>query len=224
MKKKIIIPIIVVLAAAVIGTGCFFAVKNGKKPDTPETPKTVGLPYSPDDKLYIESSVPFTGMNPDNGGKTGEYIAGLNMKNLSGEHLVWADVTVKLQDGETLTFRAEEVPSGQSVCAFETGNKRWKTDVSIEKIEINAEYTSKSVMSEQLLDVKTDYVDITVKNISKNTVDKVIVSYHPMVNGVYYGGKVYTQEITSLAAGEETALKALECFLDGAAVTAVRAS
>ena len=190
-----------------------------------ESEKTDGeqiIPYKIDDgKLIVESVFQLSGTNPDCNDEEGENIGSIQLKNSSEEFLEKADIIIKLDDGSQLTFRVEDIPAGKSVLAFDINNQVYDTKNAIEEITADTSYSEASLL-ENKVSADTADLQITLENISGDTLENLTVTYHCIFDDAYYGGKSYVKTVESLGAGETTALDASECYLGEAEVVKVQ--
>lgn len=181
------------------------------------------FPYKLEDgKLEVASVFQFTGINPDCNDEEGEDICSIQLKNCSGEYLNYADITVELSDGTKREFRIEDIPSDQSVLAFEVKNQSYDGQAKVIKITAKTSYTEDVSLEEDAISIAEDVSGIHITNISSEELGNIAVKYHCYMDDMYFGGTAYEGSVESLAAGEEVVLEAPECYLGEAAVTQLK--
>lgn len=171
----------------------------------------IEFPYeSEDGKIKIDSLFQFTGFNPDCQNEEGENIAGIQLTNISSQHLTKAAIVMHLEDGALLEFDVWDVPAGRNVLAFS------KQNISIE----NSQNCKKIVCETSLEDetpLKLKYVvdgtEITVTNMSGVDLTGVKVYCHNVLEETYFGGTTYCYEINLLKNGQSTVVDAFDCIM-----------
>lgn len=188
-----------------------------------ELEKGLEFPYKLEKgKLEVASVFQFTGINPDCNDEDGEDICSVQLKNCSGEYLNYADITVELSDGTKREFRIEDIPSDQSVLAFEEKNQSYDGQAKVTKITAKTSYTEDASLEEDVISITEDASGIHITNISSEELGNIVVKYHCYMDDMYFGGTAYEGSVESLAAGKETVLEASECYLGEAAVTRLK--
>lgn len=180
------------------------------------------FPYELEDgKLSIESIFQFTGFNPDNGNQEGENIAALTVLNQSEQHLVSAEITVKLADNTELTFELTDVPAGQSVMVFEKENKIYELNDTCEDIKDTAEFETENVRMEDSFSIDVQGTAVTLTNNSEGDISNLLLHCHCLIGDSYFGGLTYTYPVESIPAGQSVTVEADDCYLGEAAVVRI---
>lgn len=197
--------------------------ENSSVSETEETKQTsVEFPYKLDDgKLEVESVFQYSGMNPDCEDEEGDDIAAIQLKNCSDEYLQSAECTVIVENGTELTFSVEGLPAGSTVMAFEVENKEFAAGQTIKNIETEASYSAEASLCEETIEISVDDSQISLKNMTAETVQNMTVTYHCILDDVYFGGKSYQKKVESLGVGESITVDASECYLGEAAVVKI---
>jgi len=180
-------------------------------PAPPSTPGTY-LCLLEDGALAVNSLFTSDVPNPDEDDEPVTDLASLQVTNIGNQFLKRADITVILQDDTELTFLVTNLPAGKSLFAF---------DVNSTSVE-NTEYQSISSVAEWLaegeqlpdgLAITVDENLITITNNSGSDMTNLTVTYHCLMDTVYYGGLSYTKTVAALPGGKSAALSAEECWL-----------
>lgn len=174
-----------------------------------------------DGMLTVQSIFQFSGMNPDVDDLYGEDIAGLQMTNTSQEYLLWAEAAAILEDGTTLTFRAEDVPPGKTVMAFCLEHEALDRIESCEMVYGYAEFDPEDMMRTDLVRISVSGTEITVKNVSGRDLTNLNVYCHGVLDDSYFGGTTYRYTVESLPDGKSAVIHAVDCFLGMAEVVRV---
>lgn len=193
------------------------------EPEQTEPPvyDTVSFPVEIENGLVVRSIFQFSGMNPDADNMFGEEIAGVQMVNTSEEHLTRAEITAVLGDGTTLTFLAEDVPAGETVTAFCLEHERLPNADMCEDIFGWAEFESEDPRNPELVEIRVDGTEITIKNVSGRSLTELNVFCHSVLDGSCFGGTTYSYQIAALPAGRSAVVIAEDCFLGMAEVVRV---
>lgn len=185
------------------------------EPEQTEPPvyDTVSFPVEIDSGLVVQSMFQFSGMNPDVDNMFGEELAGIQLVNTSDEHLARAQITAVLADGTTLTFTAEDVPAGKTAMAFCLEQERLPDTDMCEEIFGWAEYESADPRNPELVQISVSGTEITIKNVSGESLTDLNVFCHSVLDNSYFGGSTYSYRIASLPAGGSAVVIAEDCFL-----------
>lgn len=191
------------------------AVPTGPEPT--QTPTSAGRELFPLEleggRLIAQSLFRFSGMNPDCDDLFGEDIAGLQMTNTSDEHMAFAEVTVILTEGKTLTFRAEDVPPGGTVMAFCLEHESVTDPDSCEEAFGYAEFCSGDMLLSDQLEITVEGARITLRNLSGEDLTDLKVICHGLLDGSLFGGSTYQYHVSTLPAGASADVYAVDCIL-----------
>ena len=173
-----------------------------------------------DGARMVNSLFRSTVFNPDCGGTAGENIASLEFTNTSGLHLVRCEFTAVTTDGSEYHFLALDVPTGQTVDAFETSNAVLAANASWAGISCNAVFENAVPIPAELT-VSAEGTLITVTNNGTQELNNYVVHCHCSLDGNYFGGVTYIYQIETLAAGETVIVSADECYIGDAVVVRI---
>lgn len=177
------------------------------------TERDDGIPCVLEDgKLEITSLFPYSGSNPDCYWENGENIAAIALTNHSDAHLVYAHLEMSLSDGTKLEFIVEQIPAGKTVWAFEINNATLEAAAVCESVVCTAEYAEQTDTLSDSLTVAVEGMNITLTNISADTVTNVEVTCHGVLDDVYFGGIAYTYPVGEIASGGSVSVFAQDCF------------
>lgn len=192
------------------------------EPTEPPVYDTIPFPVELEGgRLTVRSIFTYSGMDPDADWAFGESIAGIQLTNTSDEYLRSAEITAILADGAVLTFRAEDVPAGKTVMAFAQEYKLLADPDSCEDIYGDAEFIAGDPLASDLVELRTDGTEITLKNVSGRDLTNLNVTCHGLLDESLFGGTAYHYTIASLPAGGSTVIHALDCLLGMAEVVRV---
>lgn len=185
-----------------------------------QRPEGVEFPMKLDkERLEVSSAFEYSGINPDCENAYSESIGAIQLQNISGEYLKWAEIAVTLEDGSQLEFVAEDIPAGAIVFAYELQNKGY--DGSQKITEVKAETFYEESADKEAISYSVEGIDITVENVSGENLDNVTLNYHCTIDGIYFGGKSYKVTLDELKTGESKVVSATECYLGDVAVANV---
>lgn len=188
--------------------------------DNAQEPEVEGLEFPlllDSDKLELSSVFEYTGINLDFEGVFAEEIGAIQLKNLSGQHLRSAQITVKLSNGQNMMFVVEDIPAEKDVLAFETQNQIYDDTVKVVEVSVNTEYFMPEF--EEIFSYTVNGSDITVENISGKDQNNITLYYHCMIDGLCFGGQSYELLLGTLAAGESATVSDSECYMGDVVVT-----
>lgn len=166
-----------------------------------------------DGMLTVRNMFQFTGMNPDADNEFGEDIAGIEMTNNSALHMTVAEVTILMEDGTILTFRAEEIPAGRTVMAFSLEHSSVEDVRGCEEVYGYAEFESSELLLTDQVRCTVDGIGITVKNLTNETLTDLEVYCHGLLDSSFFGGTTYRYNVSTLPAGGSTVIYAEDCIL-----------
>ncbi len=174
-----------------------------------------------DGMLTVQSMFLYSGMNPDAELAFGENIAGLQVVNTSDLHLREAELTALLEDGTALTFLVEDLAPGMSAMAFSLEHGTLKDIAQCVDVYGYAEFEEGDPLRLDLVELRIDGVEITVKNVSGEDLTDLTIFCHGLLDGSNFGGTAYAYRINSLSAGASTVIRARDCILGVAQVARV---
>ena len=174
-------------------------------------------------KLEIENLLQYEGINPDCGYEDGRDTAAIILKNRSGSHLAVADIELELTDGTSLHFRAEHIPAGMSVMAFEIRNQQLPDGAACGKAGSSAEFVS---APPGISGVSASFADmiVTVVNSGQNRENLVIHCHSFFDEGIYFGGLTNKYTVETLPAQETVMVEAFDSLTGLADVICITTS
>lgn len=222
-QKRIMIILAVVLVLLLIWAAIVYHESSKeKKAEKTKEEQQITFPYELEDgKLILESVFPYTGTNLDCNEEEGEDIGAIQLTNMSDETLETADITVMMSDKSELKFRVEELPSGESVLAFDIENNVLDQSAEVIDITVETSYSSKTSLEEESFSMTIEEDQIQLTNVTQDDLKNISVKYHCRLNDMYFGGKCYESLVETLKAGETTVIDASECYLGEAAVISI---
>ena len=177
-----------------------------------------------DGKLELKSVFPFTGINVDCGWQEGTNIGTVELTNVSDQHLVQAEVQLTMSDGTVLEFVIRELPAGETVWAFDINNASYSDAAYCTSVTCTAEFEDATQVMEGIAEVTVNGMDISITNRGSETLENLQITCHSVLDGICFGGTVFTYSATSIAPGGSANVLAAECFLDTAAVVRITAN
>ena len=182
--------------------------------------ESISFPVVVDDgKVEIENLFQYTGYNPDCRNEDGSDIAGVQIKNISEQHLAELTLTLILEDETELQFAAYEIPAGKSAAVFSLNNTSIKQDVKVKEVKCESSYLEAD--SGDLLQISTDGgVQIILTNTQDTELTDVTVYCHNILDD-YFGGIAYQYTVDSIPAKESAVIEAWDCFLGIAEVARI---
>ena len=196
------------------------------EPEEPEEPQYTGLlelPYlTADGLLSVDSVFPFSGMNPDDGMEEGTDLAAIMVTNVSDSHLTRGELTVTMADGVVASFLVQDLPAGKSALVCDRRSTVLKDPELCTDIVCEAEFADEDVLRTDELFYVLDGMEITLTNLTAETLTGIEVYCHTVLDASYLGGCVYRYPVDVLPAGQSTTILALDCFL-GAEVVRITA-
>lgn len=228
-----------VLALALAGTA--LAVKHTGEPSAPTdavTPseirqpeKTAGaetaprvdvqFPCEPEDGLEVTSLFSYTGANPDCGWTEGTGTGAVIVKNDTGRYLETLELTVTMADGSELSFGASDIPHGKTVWAFERENRVYDEKLAVAQIRCKTQYREGNGLAPDKVQVTAKGMDVTLTNVSGQTLTGLEIRCHNIQNGIYFGGTSYTYPVAEIPADGSATVLAAGCVLGEAATVRV---
>ncbi len=230
-RKKGLAVILLIAIVAVLGIVAAVILydrhksENAGESDELEEETGLTFPYELEEgKLSIDSIFQFTGFNPDNDDAEGENIAALTVINQSDQHLASAEIKVKLENGEELTFEITDVPAGQKVMVFEKDNKVFELDDICEEITDTATFEDNTDLMEDSISINVEETTVTLTNNSGEDLTDLLLHCHCLIDDSYFGGLTYIYPIDSVLAGQSVTVQADDCYLGEAAAVRVSRS
>ena len=164
-------------------------------------------------RLTVHTMFSFSGMNPDADLAFGEALAGLQITNTSDRHMTALELTAVLEDGTELTFRAEDIPPGMSAMVFSRENHSLAEGWRCDSLSGFAEFEEEDPLRPELVEITTDGIAVTLKNVSGRDLTNLRVSCHGLLDGSCFGGTTYQYDIAFLPAGGSAVIQAVDCIL-----------
>ena len=233
MKKKYILGILLVSLMLFAGCGKEEALETSKEEtlevveaekhvaeNEPEN-KSEDKKYSEiqfpiileDGKIEIESLFPFEGFNPDAGNQTGNDIASISVKNLSGTYLEEAKISIWLNEETEVKFIVTDLPAETSAMAFSIENKTLGDEISCSNVSCEARFTDEIKGIPEQISVQEDGTQVSVTNLSGQDLSRITVYCRCPFDEEYFGGMAYQYELQGLAAGQTKVIHAEELLL-----------
>lgn len=177
-----------------------------------------------DGKLELKSVFPFTGINVDCGWQEGTNIGTVELVNVSDQHLVQAEVQLEMSDGTVLSFVIRELPAGETLWAFDIANTSFDESAYCTSVSCTAEFEDATQILDGIAEIAVNGMDISVTNRGSETLEDLQITCHSVLDGIYFGGTVFTYSATGIAPGGAANILATDCFLDTAAVVRITAN
>ncbi len=207
MKKKIIIPIIIV-AVLIFGVLAVLCIKPPK--DMSNIPSAMNFPYTTSDGfIEIQKLYNYSGYYVEDGSESEiDKVAAVKVKNVSGKTIEFLDMQL-ISGSDTLNFEISLLPPDATVLVMEADKKACS-------LTAKYEYGGGGCALIDELDLCPDkvqiYIDadgaITVENISDEPINELRLFYKNQLDtGEYVGGIAYTVSIKSLDSGESQKIR-----------------
>ena len=113
-----------------------------------------------------------------------------------------------------------DIPAGQTVWTFETGNGAYDLENACVSISCEASFEDAAPLLEDSLAAEVNGTSVTLTNISGAELTNLTVYCHCWFNEVNFGGLTYAYPVSSIPAGESVEIQAEE-YLGEAAVVRV---
>ena len=189
------------------------------EPTEPAMPEGMTFPVELEGgDLIVRSLFQFTGMNPDADNAFGENIAGVELYNASGSHMAFAEVVAEMADGSAVTFRAEDIPAGQTVMAFSVEHMTVADVRYCADLYGYSEPGPADPLRTDLVQCTVEGTAITLRNVSGRDLTNLNVICHGLLDGSCFGGTTYHYTVSTLPAGGSTVVHAVDCYLGMAEV------
>ena len=184
--------------------------------------ETVQFPYTlEDDGLEITSLFQYSGNNPDCGWAEGTGISAVILRNDSGRYLETLDLTVVMDDGTELSFAVSDIPHGKTVWAFERENKAYDNTMEVTEIRYETKFREGNGLVPDQVTATVDGMNVTLTNVSGETLTGLEVRCHDILDGVYFGGTSYTYPVAEIPVDESAAVFAADCVMGEAGIARV---
>lgn len=174
-----------------------------------------------DGKLEIENAFQFDGINPDCGNQSGNDIAAITVKNLSGEYLSKAEISLETSEAASLHFVITDLPAGASTMAFDADNTSSSAESSYGNVACDAAFDAAASMNAGAVAVSVNGTHITLQNLTDSEINEVVVYCRSTLGDQYFGGITYTYQVNNLTAGGTAELDAVDCILGLAEVVQI---
>lgn len=241
-RKSSFIPVLIIVAVLAIAAAVVVLVLVGRAPavkqpaapdvanptetgqpaETAGVPMDVSFPYAlEDDGLELTSLFQYTGSNPDCGWAEGTDVGAVILKNETGRHLETLNLTVIMADGTALSFTASDIPHGKTVQVFERENTAYDDTAEVAEIRCETTYRDGVGLVPDKVKAAAEGMNITLTNVSGETLTGLAVWCHNVLEGVYFGGTSYTYPVTEIAADGSAAVAAVDCVLGDVGIARV---
>lgn len=233
-RKSSFIPVLIVVAVLAIAAavvvlvlvGRASAVKQpaaadvanptvtGQPAETAGAAMDVSFPYAlEDDGLELTSLFQYTGSNPDCGWAEGTDVGAVILKNETGRYLETLNLAVIMADGTVLSFMASNIPHGKTVQAFERENTSYDDTAEVAEIRCETTYRNGNGLVPDKVKAVSEGMNITLTNVSGETLAGLGVRCHNILDGVYFGGTSYTYPVAEIPADGSIVVVAADCVL-----------
>lgn len=193
--------------------------KDDSEQKTEEIRETIAFPYKlEEEEVEIEALFQYSGMNPDCKDKEGEDIGAVQFKNCSEKYLEEANLTLKIEDGTSLHFQIQDLPSGSSTMAFELSNTSYDDTKAVWEVTAAVNYSEQASLQEDIFALNSKGSTVEVTNTTDESYDHIRVVYRCVMDDMYFGGKSYSKEIDSLKEKGTMEVDTSECYFGEAAV------
>lgn len=184
--------------------------------------KYIEFPYQLEEGVMIDALFQYSGMNPDCGDEEGENIGAIQLINESEQYIESSKITMLMEDGTALVFQIEDVPSGNTVMAFDVNNTAFDEQQLVSEIKAEISYAENRSLHENEVTISIEETGIYLSNQTENAIQNMTVIYHCDMDGVYFGGKSYKKQVELLGIGESTMVSAEECYFGEATVVRIQ--
>ena len=174
--------------------------ENGGSADNDASDADTASGTASDCGIEIEDVFQYTGPNPDCDLKSGNAVAAVRLKNISGKYIGSADIAL-YTDGGMFTFEICDIADGESVVALDRENTSAEKYTKTLGEDCSVVYTD-APQSSAGLSARVNAGSITVTNVSGETVQSAVVVYRTVAGGEYFGGKIRRIEFESISSGE----------------------
>lgn len=131
-------------------------------------------------------------------------VAAMLITNNSDRMLQIAEITFKVNDTETATFKVTNLPVGTSTLVLEANKREFSEEDSYTYGETATGYMDEPTLEEDKFELVTEKGKIILKNKTNESYDKVYVYYkYVQLGGAYLGGITYRTPFENVPAGGE---------------------
>ncbi len=131
-------------------------------------------------------------------------VAAMLITNNSDQMLQIAEITFKVNDTETASFKVTDLPAGTSTLVLEANKREYSKEDSYTYGETATAYMEQPSLEEDKFDLVTEDGKITLKNKTDESYDKVYVYYkYVQLGGAYLGGITYRTPFENVPAKGE---------------------
>lgn len=157
-----------------------------------------------DPGLIIERVGKYTGPFIEDGSdEVVENCLSLIVTNESSEMVQIADITLKLNDKDTVNFKVTNLPGGASTLVMESSRRQYTDGDKFAFEDMNASYLNKTSIMDDVFEITGEDGKLFVKNISQKDYEKVYVYYkYTQLGGAYLGGITYRVPVENIKAGK----------------------
>ena len=199
-----------------VPTGPSAAVSEEENQDTAGSEQTVGIEfpaYPGNYGLEIENIFQYDGLNPDAGLQEGKNVAAIMIRNMSGEYLKEATITLDRVDGTPVTFQVQELPANGAAMVFEVDNTAVEADEVWMKADCKASLGEGENPLPDGIAVAVEDMIITVTNNTGKDLSELVVYCHDSLGEEYFGGVAYAYTVNNLKANESATIEAWDCLM-----------
>lgn len=211
----------------VIALACFvmFCCIGCQEPDSHtmqgQISETESIPYVDKAGITIDALFQFTGSNPDADLLSCENVAALTVTNTTDKHLEYAQIEIGLMSGTKLEFEVLDLAAGKTVNVFEKNNVSYEVSDECVSVKIDAEHVDADVLWSDKIQIQIEETNVTVTNISGDTLTNLVIHCHCMLDDTYFGGLTYKYPVEKIEAGESILVEAIDCYLGQAEVVRI---
>ena len=131
-------------------------------------------------------------------------VAAMLITNNSDRMLQIAEITFKVNDTETATFKVTNLPVGTSTLVLEANKREFSEEDSYTYGEAATGYMDEPTLEEDKFELVTEKGKIILKNKTNESYEKVYVYYkYVQIGGAYLGGITYRTPFENVPAGGE---------------------
>lgn len=131
-------------------------------------------------------------------------VAAMLITNNSDRMLQIAEITFKVNDTETATFKVTNLPVGTSTLVLEANRREFSEEDSYTYGEAATGYMNEPTLEEDKFELVTEKGKIILKNKTNESYEKVYVYYkYVQIGGAYLGGITYRTPFENVPVGGE---------------------
>lgn len=226
--------VVFVLAAIIAGAllfgelpeenGAAGAVSESEASETASSqPAGLQFPYLLEEQnIEIRSLLNASIANPDGGGEIVEDIAGLELKNTTGQFISHASFEAALSDGTTFHFEIHDLPVDGTMLAFDVNNTVYDSRIPCDSfVCTDLQTASGDQLLSDSIAVSVEETTVTLTNTTDADLGPLTVVCLCDFDGSYFGGTSYSYPVESIPAGESVTVEVPECYLGSAAVVRI---